>query len=175
MAGERGAGRQSSRRSTFSVTPAAPSGAPALGALTGHAAFSRPSQRPPAQQARCSSESGESMAGAPHVSQVSQRVRLRVASGKNERVDWADAGQQPQGRTDSDQLRGARGDCDQVHLVRDAREALMRAQQRVQGQLRARQSPCAQVPGQRRQRSAAPGPSESGGPLLHPAHAATPE
>ena len=47
MAFERGAGRYSSRRSTLSVTPAAPGGAPELGAFTGHAAFSRPSQRPP--------------------------------------------------------------------------------------------------------------------------------
>ena len=59
MAGARGAGKQSSRRSTFSVTPAAPGGAPALGALTGHAAFSRPSQRPPARQQPCSHESSE--------------------------------------------------------------------------------------------------------------------
>ena len=81
MAGERGAGRQSSRRSTFSVTPAAPSGAPALGALTGHAAFSRPSQRPPAQQAQCSHASSEGMAGALQFSQVSQRVSWRVAAG----------------------------------------------------------------------------------------------
>ena len=79
------------------------------------------------------------------------------------------------GRTDSDQLRGARGGCDQVDLVRDAGEALMRAQQRVQGQLRGRQSPCAQVPGQRRQRSAAPCLGSLGGLLLHPAPAGIPE
>ena len=79
IVGERGAGRQSSRRSTFSVTPAAPSGAPALGALTGHAAFSRPSQRPPAQQAQCSQKSRGAMAGALHFFQASQRLSAGLA------------------------------------------------------------------------------------------------
>ncbi len=48
-AGARAAGRQSSRRSTLSVTPAAHGGAPALSANGAHAACSRPSQRPPAR------------------------------------------------------------------------------------------------------------------------------
>jgi len=64
-------------------------------------------------------------------------------------------------RTDCDQLRGAGGGRDQVDLVRDAGEAVgVRAQQRVDRQLRARQAPRAQVACQLRERPArAPPPS----------------
>ncbi len=58
-------------------------------------------------------------------------------------------------RADRDQLRGAGGGRDQVDLIGDAGEAVgMRAQQRVDRQLRARQAPRAQVARQRRERPA---------------------